>query len=253
VYNQTVCTPPDACSTASCDPDTGLCTFSQIQCNDNIKCTLDTCNPATGCVFTAVVCDDNTQCSVGTCNNITGGCSFKDVDCDDNISCTIDECVVGLGCKNTAFDSLCENPDVCVVNGGCDPDNGGCVFTPLDCGVNTLYCKNLSCFSFIGCRYTPRNCFNNVSRNTTCTTYNCSEAQRACVPLSLPCYVFAAILVVLAGGIIAAIIIAGLLLAGALAGSSVYAVSANVEEHKEQAISNNPLYHGKGKFHDVKL
>jgi hypothetical protein len=49
-----------------CNPTTGLCApGTPLTCNDTNDCTTDTCDPGTGCVYTAV--SDGTPCSIGTC------------------------------------------------------------------------------------------------------------------------------------------------------------------------------------------
>jgi len=55
-------------------------------CNDNNACTTDTCNPATGCVFTPITCNDNNVCTTDTCDPATG-CVFT-----PNDQCGIEIC-----------------------------------------------------------------------------------------------------------------------------------------------------------------
>jgi len=54
------CTVDDICSGGACQPGTALV------CNDNNPCTDDSCNPATGCVFTndnTNLCADSNMCN----------------------------------------------------------------------------------------------------------------------------------------------------------------------------------------------
>ena len=78
----------------------GGCEFVEdLNCDDGDPCTIDSCDPATGCVNTPI-------------------------DCSDGIDCTIDECVRGE-CVNTPDDAFCDDGNVCtddicsVVDGGC--------------------------------------------------------------------------------------------------------------------------------------
>ena len=97
--NPTLCTPPDKCTTASCDAATGLC------------------------VFTPVVCTASDQCHVaGTCDPATGACSNPQkpdgAACDDGNACTAgDHCQAG---QCTSFvGTVCPG-------GACDPATGVC-------------------------------------------------------------------------------------------------------------------------------
>ena len=64
------CTLGDSCNGAACEPGTGT-----LNCNDNNPCTDDSCNPATGCVYTN---DDTNSCTDGNaCTNdvcVGGAC-----------------------------------------------------------------------------------------------------------------------------------------------------------------------------------
>src|SRR5207244_12077821 len=65
---------------------------SAVVCNDNNVCTDDSCNPATGCVFTnnTAPCDDGNACTTGdSCGG--GRChAGTTVACNDNNLCTDD-------------------------------------------------------------------------------------------------------------------------------------------------------------------
>jgi hypothetical protein len=70
-------------------------------CDDNSICTTDSCNPATGCVFTdvtAVVCNDNNACTDDRCDQ-TSGCYHvnNSAPCSDGNPCTSgDTCGGGI-------------------------------------------------------------------------------------------------------------------------------------------------------------
>lgn len=79
------CTTGEACSGGSCVGG------SALVCNDNNECTDDSCNPATGCVFTSnsnpcddgQFCTDGDVCTNGTCAGAPGGVCAYPVLCDE--------------------------------------------------------------------------------------------------------------------------------------------------------------------------
>ncbi len=104
VANGTSCADTNLCNGAeTCQA--GACTAgTALVCNDNNICTDDTCNPATGCVFT----------------NNTAPCS-------DGIACTADVCGGGT-CTSTP---ACAPGETCnLVTGACDPPVGGFTIWP---------------------------------------------------------------------------------------------------------------------------
>jgi PKD repeat protein len=93
-----VCNGAETCQAGTCTAGTALV------CDDGNVCTTDTCNPATGCVFT----------------NNTGPCS-------DGIACTTDVCAGGA-CTSTP---ACAAGETCnLVTGACDPPAGGYTIWP---------------------------------------------------------------------------------------------------------------------------
>lgn len=80
----------------------GVCAGTPLDCNDNNPCTTDSCDPATGCVYTNSnsPCDDLDPCTINdVCVN--GICQGTPVICDDGDPCTDDICVPGVGCVFT--------------------------------------------------------------------------------------------------------------------------------------------------------
>eukprot|EP01083_Nonionella_stella_P298432 1012951_1 len=53
----------DACTIEYCDPDTGTCTSTDLECADSDACTVDTCDSTVGCVFTEMECSDGNICN----------------------------------------------------------------------------------------------------------------------------------------------------------------------------------------------
>jgi hypothetical protein len=73
----------------TCDPTTGCQPGTPLNCNDGNPCTDDSCNPATGCVFTpddTNTCDDGFFCNgQETCMN--GQCIDGPDPCPNNVNC----------------------------------------------------------------------------------------------------------------------------------------------------------------------
>ena len=87
----------------------GTCTGSSIVqvCNDANVCTVDACDPISGCSYAAVT--DGTECGLRSCDGsltynrqacVAGSCSGTAVveACDDGNDCTTDTCTAATGC-----------------------------------------------------------------------------------------------------------------------------------------------------------
>lgn len=73
-------------------------------CDDSSVCTNDSCNPASGCVFsdvTAVVCNDSDGCTDDRCDQ-TNGCYHVNntAPCNDGNPCTAGDTCGGGVCQN---------------------------------------------------------------------------------------------------------------------------------------------------------
>ena len=102
---------------------------SDTQCNDNNKCTTDSCNLNTGkCEFKAVAddspCDDGQICTTEKCT--AGQCLVKPLadgsKCEDGNPCTEESCINGLCSKKS---KNCDDKDTCTTD-SCDPADGTC-------------------------------------------------------------------------------------------------------------------------------
>ncbi len=178
-----VCDDSNLCTADSCNPASG-CVFTDVSaaCDDGNACTDDSCNPALGCINTnntgacsdgnactapdtcsggacisgsVVVCDDNSVCTTDSCNPATG-CVFTDttaVACNDGNVCTDDACDPVTGCFNPNNTASCEDGDACTTGDTC---SGGSCQTgagTLNCDDNNV-CTQDSCNSPAGCVYT---------------------------------------------------------------------------------------------------
>ncbi len=176
----------DPCHTATCDKATGLCVATAvaddapclsvddkcavsttckagacvavpINCDDSNPCTVDTCDPASGCVTAALpktcgpkkdqacTCSDGDACTLtDICQGTT--CVGKAMTCDDKNACTDDACDPKVGCTKTAKpensacddgDDLCTNGDKCVA--------GACTGTAVVCPTGGNACNVATC------------------------------------------------------------------------------------------------------------
>jgi hypothetical protein len=168
------CDDGNMCTTDTCNTATGCVFTPNAPCNDNNKCTDDSCNPATGCVYTPIVCNDNSKCTDDSCNPATG-CVYTPIVCNDNSKCTDDSCNTATGCVYT--------PIVCNDNSKCTDDScntaTGCVFTPIVCNDNDP-CTDDTCNAATGCVYTPKVC----NDNNTCTTDACVNGSCVYTPVT---------------------------------------------------------------------
>jgi hypothetical protein len=60
LYKPKVCDDEDRCTEDSCDAETGLCRFEAKNCDDGDECTTDNCDISTGlCMNEPIVCEDD--------------------------------------------------------------------------------------------------------------------------------------------------------------------------------------------------
>jgi hypothetical protein len=190
--DENACTTGDTCGGGTCHSGAAL------TCNDSNGCTTDTCNPATGCVFTnntapcsdgnacttgdtcgggscqpggATVCNDNNACTTNSCNPATG-CVFTDnsASCNDSNVCTTDSCNPATGCVHTNVTGACNDGSACTNTDTCVA--GVCQGTTITCNDNSL-CTTDSCNPATGCVFTPVNC----DDNNPCTADSCMPTQ----------------------------------------------------------------------------
>ena len=149
------CTQGDACANGACVPGglmdctyltnacyDGVCVVGECQkvskpgmeCDDGIACTVDLCEPDTGCSYTpdASLCDDGNPCTADECLPGAGGCLNTPAPgpCDDGDACTVDDaCVEGACSPGTPKECGDDNP---CTDDSCVPATGDCVHMPND-------------------------------------------------------------------------------------------------------------------------
>ena len=142
------CVDGDLCTADSCDPALG-CVHTAVACDDGSSCTTDSCDPSVGCVFAPITCDDGDVCTVDTCDP-SEGCVHAPDDCADASLCTDDSCQPGVGCVHTTTN--CDDGDACTTD-GCNPGLG-CVHIPVSCDDGDP-CTVDSCTPATGCVHEP--------------------------------------------------------------------------------------------------
>ena len=142
-----VCTPVDTCFG-------GVCVGSApIDCNDDIGCTIDGCDPGTGCTHTTddSVCDNGMFCDGGEtcdpivdcvpgsdpcpgqlCDDVADICvaCVADAECDDGDVCTTDTCFAAF-CQYADNTLPCDDSIPCTTGDACAL--GVCSGTPVSC------------------------------------------------------------------------------------------------------------------------
>ncbi len=219
-----------ACTTDRCDAAKGGCYSEPWDCSEGQRCiepqgdciddvpcegdedcpTTDLCAPNTcvegKCQPVPVECDDGNVCTDDGCavpfGSAVGVCTytFNRAGCDDGDPCTDYSNCVGGDCKHTGEKS-CNDGDQCTTD-LCDPETGGCVNEPMDCGEGQVcrsgycvgeavcgtsadcddgdLCTNDQCYEG-GCRYTPR-----CADSNPCTVDECNPENGRCTKTTEP-------------------------------------------------------------------
>jgi len=130
----------DACTQYSCVLNS--CEVSSTDCDDDVSCTHDSCNPISGCVNTADdnQCDNNLWCDgFETCDVDLDCQTGISPDCDDLVGCTDDSCNEDTdSCDNIANDANCNDLLWCNGFETCDPTEDCQAGTAPDCSDNDL-------------------------------------------------------------------------------------------------------------------
>lgn len=155
----TKCGDDNPCTDDVCDLAVGCLNIvtAGLACSDGNPCTApDTCKEGVCVSGPLDLCDDQIACTLDSCD-VTAGCvhEAKNDKCADNIACTVDVCVAAKGCEHTP------NPEVCSDNNPCTEDvcdiQAGCVYAD---GAAELCndknpCTQDLCTPATGCAYEP--------------------------------------------------------------------------------------------------
>src|SRR3989344_1182768 len=131
VFNETVkkcvqpsdCYTSNLCKTYSCVNN--ACVYSGISCDDGNACTINNCNPATGCDYTTPTnCDDYDSCTTDSCNPASGCINTPTQCCGNGVVESGEACDKGPPlnvsgtCQNYGYESGQLNcmPDCLAIN-----------------------------------------------------------------------------------------------------------------------------------------
>ena len=151
----THCDDGNPCTNDSCDPTSpDGCRHDPNTngCEDGTLCTVnDRCSAGTCVAGQPRICDDHTDCSVDTCDPATG-CHFTPDDsrCVPPNDCNTSRCIAGVGCSASPVpnDTPCASPGGHCVTATCLA--GECLATPVDCDDHDP-CTLDSCDPATGC------------------------------------------------------------------------------------------------------
>lgn len=243
IFPVNVTCPHINCENNVCNPATGMCAQTPINCDDGNACTIDGCDVATGlCTHVLKTCNDNNACTHDFCN-IQTGCYFVNftvADCSSGSNCTIDSCNPATGCVHT--------PVVCQDNNNCTSKNcsfiSGCFFPPLNCGAIPRISKFIgTCYQAL-CSNSMGGCYLNQLPGTTVDSCGVCNGKNECVIVPLPSNVP----YVIGGALLAVIIIGSIVFGVALAafgGKKGYDIWLKRRNNMSGA-STNPLYNDNG-------
>jgi hypothetical protein len=198
-----VCTDSNPCTDDSCNPasgcvytndNTNICADSNacngvetclggvcqnpadLVCTDSNPCTDDSCNPASGCVYTndnTNICADSDACNgVETC--LSGVCQNPaDLVCTDSNPCTDDSCNPATGCVNAANTASCDDGNACTTGDICA--NKACTSGASVSCDDGLWCNGAeTCDATEGCQAGTAPV---VDDGVVCTDDSCDETN----------------------------------------------------------------------------
>lgn len=152
------CSDGAACTLDGCDPSTGCSIkLDDALCDDGSSCTADACVAADGCVHTpqSGPCSLAGGCEIAACSD--GKCKSTGtlIDCDDKDPCTLDGCTGVAGCTHTkvANNARCLDDALCV-QGVCG-SGVGCVSATARSCDDLVACTLDACTKGKGCSHTP--------------------------------------------------------------------------------------------------
>jgi hypothetical protein len=151
---------------------------ADLDCDDGVACTADSCTADEGCVHTArdVDCDDGISCTDEVCD-VVRGCIVTPQTrlCDDGIDCTVDVCDVGEGCRHVADSLQCESGMLC------RPGDGGCVQPPPCDGVDDPRCDDGQDCSTDSCDLATGRCVHSLDHGQ-CSDGEFCNGEEQCAP-----------------------------------------------------------------------
>jgi len=172
------------CTVDTCDESQDICLFTpdDSRCADVFFCNgAETCHQVNGCLAgTPVGCDDGVPCTLDACNEANDVCVVipDDSSCDDGLFCNGNEvCDVMVGCVPDS-NAVCDDNVPCTIS-LCDELTDTCAFIPDDemCD-DDVFCNGPEfCDTTGGCQLgTAPNCDDAID----CTLDLCDEGAGTC-------------------------------------------------------------------------
>jgi hypothetical protein len=177
------CNDNNKCTTDTCDPNaigTDACTNTPVVCNDNNACTTEACNTATGACDTTntTTCNDNNACTTEACNTTTGTCQTSaTTTCDDGNACTTEACNTTTGTCQTSATTTCDDGNACTTE-SCNTSTGVCQTTFTQTCNDGNACTTEACNSTSGACETSHT--TTCNDNNACTTEACNTTSGTC-------------------------------------------------------------------------
>ncbi len=194
----TDCDDQVACTVDTCDTKTGGCDhLSQPMdgktCDDGSKCTSDDVCSKGACVGGSTKdCEDTLPCTLDGCDAPTGICTHKSQpagsSCSDGSLCTLSDVCDAIGvCSGNAIP--CDDGKSCTID-GCEAKTGACTFTAMPSGVS---CDDGDLCTIADACDGKGKCASgkqkDCSDDNPCTTEACDSKTGKCLinDASLPC------------------------------------------------------------------
>ena len=183
VEQGTSCQPEDKCLEAGSCNDGACLSDVARNCDDGNGCTVDSCEPAVGCLTTpdsGSSCDDGELCTKGdVCDG--GVCTAGPTTvCDDGNACTADDaCDPATGECVFAAVEACDDDNYCTDGDACDPATGDCVGTtrPICSCDDDAYCQQFDDGDLCNGLYT---CHGGVCEPDPTTVVDCQQPESDC-------------------------------------------------------------------------
>ena len=146
--------PDEVCTVFQCDTAWGWCSKEgvDLDCDDGLDCTEDTCDNSVGCVNEAqpLPCSDGDPCTSGDMC-VGTSCIASGDTCDDGNECTTDSCATDGSCSYINNTESCDDGDVCTEGDYCN--EGSCTNTGAANCDDDDSCTEDHCEPGVGCVY----------------------------------------------------------------------------------------------------
>lgn len=179
-----VCDDGIACTTNSCNAQLGACEYipDDSLCSNGLFCDgVETCSPTLGCIpGTPPNCDDQITCTLDSCDEVNDQCAHQPDSsiCDDAVFCNgVEVCDPLQGCQSGP-PPVCNDSIGCTVD-SCDTVSDQCQYLPDDASCQDgVFCNGVEfCDPLLGCQSGPAP---DCSDSVPCTLDQCNPQLDAC-------------------------------------------------------------------------